>query len=248
MSTARPIVLVHGAWHGGWCWSRVVPPLQASGARVFAPTLTGLGERAHLTAEPPGLDTHIADVVGLIEAEELEDVVLVGHSYAGMVVTGVADRLKTRTARLVYLDAAVPSDGDDFASHIPGISAVEVERRRGAFRAMASGGAWLPPPGAELVGVTAPEDVAWLKRRLTPHPLRSWLDPVTFRNGGHAGIPKTYVLATRPPTSVMGYPIHGEAAREAGGEWTYREIACGHDLMVVEPTRTAELILEAARS
>ena len=241
----RAVVLVHGAWHGGWCWSRVVPRLEAAGARVFTPTLTGLGERAHLTAGPPGLETHIADVVGLIEAEDLQDVVLVGHSYAGMVITGAADLLRSRIARLIYLDAAVPSDGDDFASHIPGLSAAEAERRRRVFRSMAADGAWLPPPEPGLVGVTAAEDVAWLKRRLTRHPLRTWLDPVSLRNGGHAGIPKTYVLATEPPSILMGYPAQAEAARKAGGEWTCREIACGHDMMVLEPERTASLILEA---
>lgn len=247
MSASPPIVLVHGAWHGGWCWSRVVPHLQGTGAKVFATTLTGLGERAHLRAGPPGLETHIADIIGLIETEELQDVILVGHSYAGMVITSVADRLKPRIGRLVYLDAAVPSHGDDFASHIPGIPPAEAERRRAVFRTMARDGVWLPPPTPAQVGVTAPEDVAWLTQRLTAHPLRSWLDPVTLKNGGHAGIPKTYVLVTRPPTTLMGYPVHGEAARRAGGEWSYREIACGHDLMVVEPRRTAELIQEAAR-
>lgn len=246
--TLRPIVLVHGAWHGGWCWTRVIPRLQASGAPVFAPTLTGLGKHASLVAEPPGLETHIADVASLIEAQDLWDVVLVGHSYAGMVITGVADRLKPRLGRLIYLDAAVPADGDDFASHIPGISAAVAERRRAAFRSMAPDGAWLPPPDAGRVGVTVPEDVAWLERRLTRHPLRTWLDPIRLRNSGHAGIPKTYVLVTEPPTTLMGYPAHGEAAKSAGGEWTYREIACGHDLMVVEPQRTAELILEGAHN
>jgi pimeloyl-ACP methyl ester carboxylesterase len=242
-----PIVLVHGAWHGGWCWGKVRPLLEAAGFRVFTPTLTGLGERAHLRHPAPGLRTHIEDVIGLIRAEELEDVVLVGHSYAGMVVTGVADGLRERIRHLVYLDAAVPGDGDSFASHIPGISDQDVDRRISAFKAMASDGAWLPPPSPDVVGVADPEDVAWLTRRLTPHPLPTWLDPMPLPNAGHAGIRKTYVLATKPLTSVMGYPLHAKVAGQ-GGEWSLREIECGHDTMVVEAARTAELIIEAART
>lgn len=242
-----PIVLVHGAWHGGWCWRKVRPLLEAAGFRVFTPTLTGLGERAHLRQPIPSLRTHVEDIAGLITAEELQEVILVGHSYAGMVVTGVADQLRERIRHLVYLDAAVPSDGDSFASHIPGISNEAVDHRIAAFKAMASDGAWLPPPPPQVVGVTDSEDVAWLERRLTPHPLRTWLDPLPLSNTGHAGIPKTYVLVTKPMTSVMGYPVHAEIAKQ-GGEWTLHEIECGHDMMVVEGTKTAELIIEAART
>jgi pimeloyl-ACP methyl ester carboxylesterase len=239
-----PVVLVHGAWHGGWCWDRVRPHLEAAGVRVLAPTLTELGERAHLNQPVPSLDTHIEDIARLIGWEELRDVVLVGHSLGGMIISAVADRLKQRIRHLVYLDAAVPADGDDFASQIPGINDADADRRRRAFRTMASDGVWLPVPDPAILGVTEATDVAWLKRRMTPHPLQTWLDPVRYRNGGPAGLPKTYVLATQPPTTVIGYPLHGEIARR-GGEWTYREISCGHDMMVVEPRRTAELILEA---
>lgn len=247
MSEGRTYVLVHGAWHGGWCWARVRPELENAGARVFTPTLTGLGERAHLRDPIPSLDTHVADIVALIEAEELTDIILVGHSYAGMVITAVADGLKSRISRLVYLDAAVPGDGADFASHIPRISASDIERRRAAFRAMAADGAWLPPVSPSMIGVTDAEDAAWVARRLTPHPLRTWLDPVRFANGGHAGIAKTYVVATQPPTELMGYPAQAAVARN-DPEWTVREIACGHDMMLVAPRDTAALILEAGRS
>ncbi|HVE54185.1 MAG TPA: alpha/beta fold hydrolase [Ramlibacter sp.] len=242
---APTFVLVHGAWCGGWCWSRVRPLLEGAGARVFTPTLTGLGERQHLREPVPGLQTHIQDVVNLIETEELQDVVLVGHSFAGMVITPAADRLKARLRRLVYLDAAVPAHGDDFATHVPGTDAAVAQRRRAAYRALAPDGAWMPPPPPEAFGVTRQADVEWLRRRVSPHPLRSWLEPVALPNGGHAGLPKTYVLATKPLTTVMGYPVHGEIARR-GAEWTYREIATGHSMMVTAPERTAELLLEAA--
>lgn len=246
-SAANPptFVLVHGAWHGGWCWAKVRPSLERAGARVYTPTLTGLGERRHLREPVPGLQTHIDDVVNLIEAEELQDVVLVGHSLAGMVITAVADRMKTRLRRLVYLDAPVPAHGNDLATHVPGTDAAMAQRRRAAYRALAPDGVWLPPPAPEMMGVTRPADAEWLRRRLTPHPLRTWLEPVALPNGGHAGLPKTYVLATRPLNTMMGYPAQGEVAKR-GGEWTYREIATGHDMMVTEPERTAELLLEAA--
>jgi pimeloyl-ACP methyl ester carboxylesterase len=238
-------VLVHGAWNGGWCWAKVRPLLEQAGARVLTPTLTGLGERQHLREPVPSLETHIQDVVNVIEAEELSDLILVGHSFGGMVITGVADRIKPRIRHLVYLDAAVPADGNDLATHVPGTDEATAQRRRTAFRRLAPDGVWMPPPGPAGVGVTQPADAEWLRRRLTPHPLRTWLDPVVFRNGGHAGIPKTYVLATKPLTTVMGYPAQGEVAKR-GGEWTYREIATGHQMMVTEPVRTAQLLLEAA--
>jgi pimeloyl-ACP methyl ester carboxylesterase len=213
---------------------------------VFTPTLTGLGERAHLKQPVPGIEMHIEDVVRSIEWEELQDIVLVGHSYGGMIISAVADLLKPKIRHLVYLDAAVPADGDDLAAQVPGAKEIDAEKRRSAFRAMATGGAWLPVPNAESIGVKDAADVAWLKRRMTPHPLQTWLDPVRYRNGGPLGVPKTYVLATQPQTPVLGYPLHGEIARR-GGEWRYREISCGHTMMVADPHRTAELILEACR-
>ncbi len=240
-----PIVLVHGAWHGGWCWEKVRPHLEAAGHRVFAPSLTGLGDREHLRDPVPSLYTHVADIVGLVEAEELDTVVLVGHSYGGMVVTGAADELRGRVHHLVYLDAAVPSDGQTFASFVPGISPQEVSRRESVFRSMAPDGAWLLPVAPAAVGVNDADDVQWLQRRLRPRPLRTWLDPIALPHGGHAGIRKTYVMATHPPTAAMGYP-RVAAAMRASDDWSCREIACGHDMMVAAPRHTAELIAEAA--
>lgn len=240
-----PIVLVHGAWHGGWCWDKVRPRLEAAGHRVFAPSLTGLGDREHLRDPVPSLATHVADIVNLVQAEELRDVVLVGHSYGGMVITGAADALRDRIRCLVYLDAAVPADGQTLASFVPGIAPEDVLRREAAFRSMAPDGNWLPPVPPGMVGVSDPDDVAWLQRRLRPHPLRTWLEPVALPHGGHSGLPKTYVMAANPPTTAMGFPRMAEIAR-GGGEWTCREIDCGHDMMVAAPEQTAAFIAEAA--
>ncbi|MBR0694019.1 alpha/beta fold hydrolase [Bradyrhizobium lablabi] len=238
-----PIVLVHGAWQGGWAWRLVKPLLVNIGRTVHAPTLTGLGERSG-TADPPGLSEHIQDICRVIEFEELENVVLVGHSYAGMVITGVADHLRDRIGHLVYLDAAVPADGDDFASAIPKLPQERAEARRQAFRSMAPDGDWLPPPQATLLGIRDPAIADWVERRSTPHPLRSWLEPLHFKNGGHSGISKTYVLATEPATEIMGYPAHAAVARQ-GGDWTYRDIRCGHQMQALRPDETARIIAEA---
>lgn len=239
MTQPATFVLVHGANLGGWCWQDVRTILEAHGHEVICPSLD-----LSLAAS---LDRHIADVAELIVSGNLHGIVLVGHSYGGMVITGVADRVRARIARLVYLDAAVPGDGDDFASHIPGLSAAEVEERRAFYRSLSTDGLWLAPPPLQWVGITDADAIATITPRLVPHPLATWLQPVRFQNGGPAGLPKTYILATNPPTDVMGYPRHGEAARQ-GGEWTYREIPAGHALMLAAPTETAALLLEAAAS
>ncbi|GLQ57172.1 alpha/beta fold hydrolase [Devosia nitrariae] len=195
---------------------------------------------------PHPLLAHIDAVADLIARRDLSDVILVGHSYAGMVITGVADRLKRRLARLVYFDAAVPEDGDDLASAVPGLTAVEIEERRDFFRRLSPDGVWLLPPALASVGVTRPETMAAVTPRLVPHPLTTWLEPVNLPNGGADGVQKTYVLATDPPTEIMGYPRHAAVARR-GGEWALREIHTGHAMMLAAPERTAELLLEAAR-
>ena len=159
-------VLVHGAWHGGWCWKRVAPLLRAAGHEVYTytPTLTGLGERAHLLSRDIDLDTHITDIVNVLAYEELTDVVLVGHSYGGMVIAGVADRVPERVAHLVYLDAFVPRDGQavhdifspEFAAHLQAL-------------ALAEGDGWrIPAPPAASYGVTAAADLAWVAAKTSP--------------------------------------------------------------------------------
>lgn len=242
--TAPVFVLVHGAWHGGWCWQPVARRLREAGAVVHAPTLTGLGERDHLREPMPGLHTHIRDVAGLIEAEELTNVILVGHSYAGMVITGVADMLPGRVRHLVYLDAAVPADGDDFISQHPGLDAATAAGRRQALAEVADADGWLPPYPVDAMGVKEASAVAWLQRRLRPHPLSSWFEPLRIARPDTPCARRTYVLATEPPTELMGYPLHGERARNSA-QWRYREMACGHNMMVIDPDTTSRILLEA---
>lgn len=240
-------VLVHGAWHGGWCWRDVCALLRAEGAAVHTPTLTGLGERAHLRDPIPSLDTHIQDVIGLIEAEELSNIVLVGHSYGGMVITGVADRMRARIKHIVYLDAGVPRNGDNFASQAPGSTPDSVAATEAAFRSLAPDGAWMGVFPPVVLGIP-PENTdatAWLTRRLTPHPLRTWLDRIRLPNGGVEGLPRTYILCTSP--ALQGASFGAHAARiKTDPAWRYREIATGHDAMVTAPRETARLLREAA--
>ena len=157
MADAKTFVLVHGAWHGGWCWRRVGNLLERRGHKVFAPTLTGLGERSHLLSKEVDLDTHITDVVNLIRWEELTDIVLVGHSYGGFVISGVAERAEPAIAAIVFLDAFVPEHGDSMASH--GTPAT----RERVLVAVDQGETSIPPRSAESFNVNA-ADRAWVDR------------------------------------------------------------------------------------
>src|SRR3569832_311634 len=160
-------VLVHGAWHGGWCWKRVSLLLRALGHEVFTPTLTGLGERQHLMSPEVGLDTHIKDVLGVLEYEDLREVILVGHSYAGMVIACAAEKAAERIAHLVYLDAFVPADGKSLADYQP----PEILQLFQESSQKDGEGFRLPCViPAEAFGVTAENDLAWVRPRLNPHP------------------------------------------------------------------------------
>ena len=243
----QTFVLVHGAWHGGWCWRDVRATLEANGARVLSPTMTGLGERAHLRDPIPSLSTHIQDIVAAIEAEECENFILVGHSYGGMVITGVADRMKSRIRHIVYLDAAVPCDGQTFASQAPGATPESVAASEAAFRSLAPDGQWMAVFPPSVLGVPA-ENVAatqWLQRRLTPHPLRTWLEPIALPNRGSEGLARSYILCTNPVMRGASFGAHAALIKQ-DPTWRYREIATGHDAMVTDPAGTAALLMEAA--
>ncbi len=235
-------VLVHGAWHGGWCWSRVLRILRQAGHDAHAVTLTGLGERAHLLSAEIRLDTHIEDVVGLIRCEELEGVVLVGHSYAGMVITGVADRLQRqspgRLRHLVYLDAMTPRPGESWSSrHTP-----EVRDAR-LTEAHRSGGIAIPPPDASVFGVGG-EDCAWVARHLTPHPFGTYQDPLDFDADRVADLPRTFIDCTSPAFPTIE-PMRRQVREEPG--WRVVELETGHDAMVIAPEALTALLLDCAR-
>jgi pimeloyl-ACP methyl ester carboxylesterase len=237
-ASTRPVfVLVHGAWHGAWCWRHVRARLSDKGYAVFTPTLTGLGERAHLLSPEVGIETFIADVAAVLEMEELADVVLVGHSFGANAISGVADRMPERIRRLIYLDGLVLQSGERPFDLIPPET---VEARRKAAREE-GGGIALPAPAPELFGVTRPADIAWLARRLTPHPVKSYEDRLTLRRELGAGLPKTYIRCTDP--AFPSLRDTAERVRRMAG-WDFREIATGHDAMVTAPEETVELLLD----
>jgi pimeloyl-ACP methyl ester carboxylesterase len=237
-------LLIHGACHGGWCWRYVAERLHGAGHVVFAPSLTGLGDRAHLLTRAVDLETHVADVIGVLEAEELEDVVLVGHSYGGMVIAPAADRAANRIRSLVFLDAHVPEDGKScFDLMLP-------ERAQGMRRhAETAGQGWLlPPVPSAAFGVTGAADRAWVDRRTGPHPIATMAQPARLGSAWLA-IRKTYILCEAPYASIGSsspnpFPAYAARLRQAPG-WTVRTLPCGHDAMIAMPDALTKLLLEA---
>jgi pimeloyl-ACP methyl ester carboxylesterase len=203
---------------------------------VFTPTLTGLGERVHLASRSVNLMTHATDVVNVLEAEELSDVILVGHSYAGHVIPLVADAIKSRIRRLVFLDAVVAQEGKAFLA--PGVGE---ERARTAID-----GYLQAPPELAFFGIPADHPLApWVTRRLTNHPLATLMETVRYRNGGPAGLPKTYIRCLqRRGYSSKTDPV--EAAVKGQPDWTWLTIDTGHDAMVTAPRELTEMLLKIA--
>ncbi len=232
-------VLVHGAWHGGWCWRAVAERLRAAGHAVCTPTLTGLGERAHLLRADTGLSTHIDDICAVLASEELDDVLLVGHSFAGLVITGVADRLPQRLRRLVYLDALVVGSGHSALSAFP----PDVQRERA--RTIDAEGLRMAIPAPEKFGVSDPAQAAWLQRRLTPHPLKAYSDPLQLENAPGNGLPRTYIAVTDPWYAPLA---DVRQAIRAQPDWDWRELAAGHDAMLTSPAALAQMLDALARA
>jgi pimeloyl-ACP methyl ester carboxylesterase len=233
-------VLVHGGAHGGWCYQRVRRRLLQAGHEAYAPTLTGLGERSHLVGPHVNLYLHIQDVVAVLHYEDLEDVILVGHSYGGMVITGVADRAADRVGKLVYLDAANPKNGESLVD----VAGPIIEMTRPAGR-MINGVelVLLPSPDAgTLYGVTDPDDLAWMAVRLEGHPWECFEQKLELLNESELSkIPQYHIvctstLATRDPQLIA-------EARAAGRLW---DIDTGHDLMITEPQKVSEALLAVA--
>jgi pimeloyl-ACP methyl ester carboxylesterase len=227
-------ILVHGGSHGGWCYQRVARILRSSGHEVHCPTLTGLGERSHLLRADVDLDTHIADVVNVLVYEDLTDVILAGHSYGGMVITGVADRTVDRIGHLVYLDGAIPVDGESLVDISPTLMA----RARGAGKVI-DGVELVVFPGHNDFGVTDPDDRAWMMDRLTPQPWKTFEQPLSLTNEDAVKkLPRT-IINCIPTLSVKPRENTESRVFEADRVW---EIDTGHDLMITEPAAVAEML------
>ena len=240
-------VLVHGAWHGGWCWREVVRALAAAGHRAHAVTLTGLGERAHLMSPLITLETHISDVLNAIEAEEMRDVVLAVHSYAGMLGTAVADRAGQRLKHLVYVDAVVPKPGESWSS-----THASATREQRLAAAQASPDFSFPAPDPAVFGLAA-EDHAWVKRRQTPHPGHTYQAPLQFDPRRVAGVPRTFVDCVNPRLGTIDSirprvrdAKFWDGAWMGGGGVRVVELDTGHDPMVSAPQALADLLAGCA--
>ncbi|WP_045743598.1 alpha/beta fold hydrolase [Actinoplanes rectilineatus] len=232
----KTYLLVHGAWHCGQAWARVVPLLGRSGHRVLTPTLSGYGEKTHLFGPEVGLGTHTDDIVDLILAEDLTEVILVGHSYAGMVIANVANRVPERIAELVFLDAMVPVHGETAADVMP-ITKALIDAAAGTREP------WrIPPlpemPGHGLFGVTDPADVAWVRTMLGDQPVRCLTEPVRLDDPAADAVPRTHI-------HCVGSEPEGFARRPAtsGRVW---ELTSGHDCMITVPAELAALLLRVA--
>ncbi len=233
----RTFVLVHGSWHGGWCWRRVADRLEKRGHKVFAPTLTGLGERVHLLTPAVDLDTHITDVVNLIKFEGLQNIVLVGHSYAGCVISGVAEQMLPAISSIVFIDAFLPGSGERMLDLTP------ANLRAAALEAQAKGDASRPivPAAAFLVDE---KDRDWVNSKLTPQPLGPTFTPNKFTGARDKVAKKTYIRAVDYPQPAFDKWL---AQCKADPTWrTFGIEKCGHDIMVDRPDELTEVLIGTA--
>lgn len=230
-------VLVHGTGAGGWCWQRVARRLRAAEFEVYAPTLTGLGDRSHLADCGVNLQTHVRDIAGLLFYEDITDAVLVGHSYGGMVVTGVAPLVPERLRLIVYLDAYVPDAGQSEAD-------LWTPEMRNEILGGPEGGKGLrSPPPASLMGIADPALARWYAARVTPHPLGSFTQPVPHGTTASDAVPRAYISCTDGPLVSLFGPV---AARARSKGWEVRTIAAGHEAELVAPLELAGLLIELA--
>ncbi len=230
-SSAKTFLVCHGAWSAGWAWKKMHPLMQAAGHRLITPSYTGLGERAHLANPSIDLDSHIDDVLNVIKYEDLRDIVLLGHSYGGMVATGVADRARDRVTQLIYLDAFVPRDGQSLFDLNP-------SGRQHLQEAADNGDGWRVPP-MQTPPDTSPADVEWLSARRVHMPIKCFETKLKLQNG-EPTLPRSYIYATR----ITPADTFGQFARRTKSEagWRYYEIDASHSPNVSAPDELMALL------
>jgi len=224
----KTIVFVHGAWGGGWQYTRVQPLLERAGHTVYRPTMTGLGERVHLSGPEVGLSTHIEDIVKVIEFEDLREIVLVGHSYGGMVIAGVTERVPERIDQLVYFDAIVPEDGDS----VSGLFGDAID----TMAAAGGGGAepWQLVPKWVEEGEPPPVDV--------PQPILTFTEPIVLGNPDAARIPATFLLTVEAGKATDDFDVFADRARGRG--WNVVEMEGSHNPHWFQPENFVEVLLQ----
>jgi pimeloyl-ACP methyl ester carboxylesterase len=233
---SHSFVLVHGAWHGGWCWRRVADRLRREGHSVFTPTLTGLGERSHLLRADIDLATHVADIVSVMRWERLSDVILCGHSYGGFVISAVAEQMFADIRSIVFLDAFLPQSGDTILK-LTGPAVADSIRA-----AVQRGELGVPPRPAEAFGVNE-ADRQWVDSLCVPQPIGTFTSPIALSGARERIARKTYIRATAYNNPAFDRAL---ASVQSEPSWRCHEIACGHDVMVDMPDRLSELLVQAA--
>lgn len=230
---------MHGAWHGAWCWQKLAPLLREKGLVVYTPTQTGVGEKAHLLSDQLSVDTFVNDIADFLSEHDLNNVILVGHSFAGISISGVADRMPERIRRLVYLDALLLQNGQSVFDIIP----PQMVQARRELAQQTSGGLSLPAPEPEVLGVTELHDVQWVKSHCTPHPISTYESKMTLSHALGNGLAATYI-AVLPHYSATTASRNYAKTRS---DWQYVEIPAGHDAMVTSPLALYELIAPMAQ-
>jgi hypothetical protein len=230
-SSRKTFVLIGGAFYGAWCWRRVTDRLEKQGHKVYALTLTGLADRSHLLSKDINLDTHIADIANLVEWEDLADICLVAHSYAGYPASGALERIGNRVSSIVWVDALKPADGQSFHDEVP----FQVE----------DGAISRPPPKAfPPTAFNDPKDAAWVLSKVTPQPIGTWLQPVKLSGARERVAKKTYIRLPKFTLAALDKAV-GEC--KADKSWTVLEnTTSGHSVMIVEPDWLTEVLLQAA--
>ncbi len=237
---SRTFVLIHGAWHGGWCWSRVSALLAAKGHRVYAPSLTGLADRSHLLSPAVNLDTHIADIVNLFKWEDLQDAVLVGHSYGGWPISGAIEKLLAQVSSIVYVDAFMPENGQR------GMDLTSAQFQQQLREAVARGESGRPVPPASAFRILDPKDVAWVAAKMTPQPVGVAMQPITLSGAREKVAKKAYIRTPAYPQPSFDAYLARCRADPSWKTYVFQPSEAGHDVMVDAPARLAQILEEVA--
>jgi pimeloyl-ACP methyl ester carboxylesterase len=235
---SKTFVLVHGAWHGGWCWRRVADLLEAKGHKVFAPTLTGLGERSHLMRAGINVSTHVTDIVNVLKWERLTDVVLCGHSYGGFVISGVAEQAADRIGSIVFLDAFVPLNGESMAS-------ITSQAVRDSLKAASERGEISVPPRPAKAFLVNDADQDWVDSLTGPQPIETMTEQVRIAGARDRIAKKSYIRAGAYPNPGFDAAL-ARLKTKTDKAWRTYDVPCGHDVMVDMPERLAEILLEVS--
>lgn len=235
-SQKQPVfVLVHGAFHGGWCWQKVSKKLRAKGDVVYTPTLSGLAEHKNTLNSEIDLNTHITDIVNLIVMEDLHNVVLVGHSYAGAVIAGVADRIPERLSKLVFLDAMLIKNGQSALD----VSPVDIRKYFVKATTEFDKGLSIPFFTADFFGVKNAADLKWLNARLANQPFKTFSQRLVLNHPYGNHLPLTYIACTSPELrAIKGFADMAKSSKN----WKYLELNTGHDAMITMPVELAQML------